>query len=395
MTRRDETDPRRTIAIAIVATAVVALPTLLVGGLAVLISEDLDFGEAELGVVIAVAFGAAAVVAVPAGRLADQLGPRVITRLGLSLGGIALAGIALVADSWVSLALFLAFAGAGITTVQLGINVLVARSVPPARQGIAFGAKQAAVPLAALIAGLALPVVGLTLGWRAAFVLAALAVPLVVWRMPDAAARRSSNDPVGETGRVPMFELLLMTLGVALASAGGNSTPAFVVPSMVDGGMAPAQAGLILAGGSLVGVVVRVSGGWLGDRLGRGALLLIAGLVTAGAIGYLGLAVSDHPVVVVISVALAFGGGWGWGGLTLLALSRLSPDAPGRSMGIVQVGPMVGAVLGPLTFGSIADSVAFGTAWAVMAVLGVLGAATILVSRARLLRIRRERAGRG
>jgi MFS family permease len=390
MTGRPGPHPGRAIAIAIAATTVVALPTLLVGGLAILVQAELGFGETELGIVIAVAFGTAALVAVPMGRLADHRGPRWTSRLGLSLGGVALIGIALLVDSWVLLAVFLGLAGAGITSVQLGVNVLLARSVPPARQGIAFGAKQAAVPLASLIAGLALPIVGLTIGWRAAFLMAALAVPFVVWRMPDAPSSRSPDDPTGSARPLPRAELLFMTLGVALASAGGNSTPAFVVPSLVDGGMAPTQAGLMLAGGSIVGVIVRVVGGWLGDRLGRGALLLIAALVFAGAIGYVGLALSDHPVVVAVCVALAFGGGWGWGGLMILALARISPDAPGRAMGIVQVGPMAGAVLGPLAFGTLAEHVAFGIAWGVMAVFAVLGATTIVISRARLVRRRHQ-----
>ncbi len=376
-----------TIAVGIGATTVVALPTLLVGGMAVLIQRQLDFGEAALGTAIAGSFAAAAVVAPFAGRLAERLGPRRTTWVGLGCGGVSLLGIGLVVDSWPLLVLFLVVAGVGVTIVQLGVNVLLARGIPRRRQGLAFGAKQAAVPLAALLAGLALPVIGLTFGWQMAFVLAAVLVPLVAWRMPDAPRGRGRSRGSAD-GDAPLSSLVLLAVGVALASAGGNSAPAFIVPSTVDRGLTPAHAGLVLAGGSLVGIAVRVAGGWLGDRLGRGSLLVVATFIAIGAIGFTGLAVVEHPVLIVVFTAFAFGGGWGWGGLVLLALSRTNPGAPGRAMGIVQVGPMSGAVIGPVIFGTLAEHVAFGAAWLAMALLALIGIATILVSRRKLLRSR-------
>ena len=368
----------------IAATTVVALPTMLVGGLGILIQRDLGFGEAQLGAAVAASFVGGAIVAMPAGRIVERFGPRRTTLLGLTFGFASLLGIALVASTWVGLVVFLVLAGVGITTVQLGVNVLVARAVPPPRQGLAYGAKQAAVPLASLLAGLAVPVMGISVGWQPVFLVAALIVPLVALGMPDAPPTRPRDEETS-AGTVPLNALVLLTLGVALASAGGNSAPVFIVPSAVDRGIAPAYAGLVLALGSTVGIVVRVAGGWLADRLGRGSLLLVAALVAIGAVGFLGLAVAEQPLLIAAFTVLVFGGGWGWGGLILLALARTNPTAPGRAMGVVQVGPMTGAVLGPLVFGAVAEHVAFGAAWAVMALFSLCGVATILVSRRRLL----------
>lgn len=376
-----------TIAAGIAATTVVALPTLLVGGLAVLIQDELAFGETELGIAIATSFAAAALAAVPAGRLAEHVGPRRTTWAGLGFAAVSMLGIGLITESWSQLVLFLAVAGVGITTVQVGVNVLVARGVPARRQGLAFGAKQAAVPLASLLAGLAVPVIGLTFGWKAAFVLAALLVPLVAWRMPDASPPSRRVTAVGSEP-APPTAFALLALGVALASAGGNSTPAFIVPSMVDRGLEPAHAGVVLAVGSLAGIAARVAGGWVSDLFGRGSLLLVIAMVGAGAIGYVGLALAQHPAAIVVFTALAFGGGWGWGGLVPLAVSRINPGAPGRAMGIVQTGAMSGAVLGPLVFGTLAERVGFSAAWSASAVLAGLGMTTILLSRRRLLEYR-------
>jgi MFS family permease len=232
----------------------------------------------------------------------------------------------------------MAFAGAGVTTIQVGTNVLITRAVPAARRGVAFGVKQAAVPLASMGAGLALPLIGVTFGWHAAFIGAAVAVPVIALLIPATRgqARRAAD---GDRRDLPLRSLIMLATGVAFASAGGNVTPAFLVPSIVDHGIAPADAGVILAVGSLVGVGARIGAGWLGDRLGRHSLLVVASMLGMGAVGYVGLAVSDQPVLIVVFAALAFGGGWGWAGLMLLAVSQLAPDQPGRAMGIVQVGP--------------------------------------------------------
>jgi MFS family permease len=105
-----------------------------------------------------------------------------------------------------------------------------------------------------------------------------------------------------------------------------------------------------------------------------------------GAVGYLGLAVVDQPVLIVVCAALAFGGGWGWAGLMLLAVSQLAPDQPGRAMGIVQVGPMSGAVAGPLIFGFVAEELGFTAAWVIAAALAVIGGVLILTTRSRVRR---------
>jgi MFS family permease len=103
-----------------------------------------------------------------------------------------------------------------------------------------------------------------------------------------------------------------------------------------------------------------------------------------GAIGYVGLAFADEPVLIVASAALAFGGGWGWAGLMLLAVSQLAPTQPGRAMGIVQVGPMSGAVAGPLIFGFVAEELGFSAAWGIAALLAIIGGLIILATRSRV-----------
>lgn len=380
------------IAASVAATWIVALPAMLLGAMAVLLQRDLGFGEKELGIAIAAAFATGGVVAVPIGRLADRIGPQLTIRLGLAFAAIALLGIAAATDGWVRLAAWMAFAGAGVTTIQVGTNVLITRAVPAARRGVAFGIKQGAVPLASMGAGLALPLIGVTFGWQAAFVGAAIVVPVIAVLIPSASSnvKRGADDVPRD---LPVGSLVLLAVGVAFASAGGNVTPAFLVPSIVDRGIDPGAAGLVLAIGSLVGVGARIGAGWLGDHLGRNSLLAVAAMLGMGAIGYIGLATASEPLLIVVFAALAFGGGWGWAGLMLLAVSQLAPTQPGRAMGIVQVGPMSGAVAGPLIFGFVAEEMGFTAAWGIAAVLAIIGGALILTTRSRVRRRGEAAAG--
>jgi MFS family permease len=383
----------RKVSVAVAVSSVVALPVPLVGGLAVLLQEDLGFGDAQLGTAIAAYFASGALASPLVGRLAERLGPRTTVWLGLACALGSLLGIALVARSWASLVVFLALGGIGNTVGQLGANMIVVRGVVAHRQGVAFGVKQAAVPLAALFAGLSVPAIGLTFGWRWAFILGALIAPLVAAAVPINDAR-PSGDGRSRQRDTPVDALILLAIGVALAAAGGDSSAAFVVVYLVDRGFSPADAGLALAAGSFVGLAVRVLAGWLGDRLGRGSLLLAAIFTAVGAVGYVGLAIGGHPALIVLSVTLAFGGGWGWSGLWLLAVSRSNPVAPGTAMGIVHMGGMVGAVVGPLAFGALAEQVAFSASWLLMAAMAMVGIGTMLLSRQRILGARPDLAGR-
>jgi predicted MFS family arabinose efflux permease len=243
--------------------------------------------------------------------------------------------------------------------------------------------KQAAIPICTLLAGAAVPVVALTLGWRWAFVLAAglalAAIPLVPAEQRH--TRRAHAD-----GR-DQATAALIVLGAAATLAGGaaNALGTFLVDSAVERGVSPGPAGLALTLGGAVCAFARIVGGWQADRFPTRQVGMIAGLLAAGAIGLALLAVPGTPAMVA-GVVLGFGLGWSWPGLMNFAVVRLHPQAPAAATSITQTGVYAGGCLGPLCLGALASVAGYPTMWAVAAASMVSAAGLMIVGSTMLRR---------
>src|SRR5690606_2655132 len=107
------------------------------------------------------------------GRLIDRAGWRRAALAGLGVTLLCQLGVA-ASGSVAALVACLVVAGAGYGVVSPASNLVVVREIPERLRGTALGAKQSATPVVALLAGLAVPLVALTIGWRWAFLLAAV-----------------------------------------------------------------------------------------------------------------------------------------------------------------------------------------------------------------------------
>lgn len=360
-----------------------ALPVFLLGGLAVLVREDLDFSEARMGLTVAAFFGAAAVGSTPAGRLADRLGAHVCLGGGLATSAVAMT-LTAAAQSWLQLTFSLALAGLSHSVLQVSANLLLADAIPVNRQGLAFGVKQSAIPVATMTAGAALPIIGLTVGWRWAYVGTALAAALTFAfhrQRTDGAARARPQRNAGyfSVRRGPLF-----TLAVAVGAGAGaaNAMAAFLVQFAVSRGMSAGRAGLLLMAASAVGLATRVGIGWLADIRGSVGLGLVAAMLVAGGVGLAALPVVDPESPLLWAAAgVAFAAGWGWPGLFTFIVANQNPHAPAAATGVTQAGVFGGAVLGPLAFGFLASSVSYTAAWRAGAAAQLMGAMLILLAR--------------
>ncbi|WP_174535021.1 MFS transporter [Micromonospora chalcea] len=368
---------------ATVTTIVCVLPVFLVGGLAVQLADELRFSPAGLGLAVSIYFGVSALASVPSGALVERYGPATVARAGILLSAASLLAVAGLARSYPMLVTLLALSAAANALGQLASNAALAEHVPAHRQGFSFGVKQAAVPVATLLAGVAVPTVALTAGWRWAFVAAAgaalAALPAVPRTGRDRRARAASAGRYGGTG-----PLVVIGLAATLAAAAANALGTFLVDSAATRGLSPGLAGLTLTLGSAVCVLARVGVGWLADRRADGHVGLIAGMLLTGSVGLILLAVAG-PAPLVAGVVLGFGLGWAWPGLMNFAVVRLHPQAPAAATSITQTGVYAGGCLGPLGLGALAGAAGYPAMW-LTAAAAMLLAAVLMLLGARLVR---------
>jgi MFS family permease len=386
---KDRSSGRRAVLLAVAVATAGVLPGFLTGGLAVQIRGELGFGQGALGVAVAVFFAASALASAVSGRVVERVGSSSGMRLAAAVSAASLLAVAVLAGSWWGLVFCLVLGGVGNAISHPATHLLLAREVPQNRQGLAFGVKQAAIPTATLLAGLAVPLIATTIGWRWAFTGGAALALCVALLVPKGSEEEGTRSPVkaARAGDVPLAPLVLLALGIGLGSAAANPLGAFVVESAVATGIEVGAAGLLLALGSAVGIGVRVVFGHLADKLDSGRLRLVAGMLGVGTIGFVLLASGVVPLL-VIGVVFAFGAGWGWPGLFNFAVVKSNPRAPAAATGITQTGASSGAAVGPLAFGLLVEGTSFGTAWLVSGAVALVAAAAILVGRGMLLRAR-------
>ena len=373
-TAHQPVSPALVLTATVVAMVVAVVPVFLASALTLPIRAEFGFGSAQLGTAVSLYFAASAVAMVFLGRVVQRVG----ARMGIRFGGIMVAlsclTIATLATGWGGLAFGLMLAGVGNGLLQPGANLALGRGTPAHLQGRFFGAKQAAVPLAAMLAGGSVPVVATLVGWRSAFIGAsALAAGLAILVPPfdrPHAVRRSAKKakPASATPasqRLYLPPLLLLAGASFFGSGVGNSVAAFLVETLVASGWAETGAGTLLFVASLSAVIVRLGVGVQVDRRDHIGLPGIAVLMGIGTVGLVMIAFQPVPLLMIVAALLAFGAGWGWPGLFHLAMVRDNSHAPATASGIGLAGMSLGGVVGPFTLGYLIENVSYRAAWLV------------------------------
>lgn len=342
------------------AVTVCVMPVFLVGGLAVQLRQSLGLSDALLGLLASLFFATGAVTARPFATFTERVGPTTAMRLSALGSAVCLSVMAAVTSS-TALLIVVAIAGTVNSLCQPASNELLMRRVPAAKRGFAFAVKQSAIPTATLAAGLAVPMIALTIGWRWVFgigaglaLIAAACVPRLRWTRPAGRAR--------ERGGSGGMLLALLSIGTGFGAAAANAMGAFVTVSAVGVGYDEGHAGLMLALGSAAGLVSRLGAGAIADRLRPNLLRMITAMVIVGSVGYLLIALS-HPVLFIVGLVLGFGSGWAWQGVFNFAVAARFPDRVATATAVTQTGVFVGGAAGPVVFGVLTDHVGAPAAW--------------------------------
>jgi MFS family permease len=392
---------------AIIYTVLGVLPLYLMSAQSVLIQQDLDFGPSRFGIVVSSFFLVSSIASRAVGPWIDRNGPTP----GLRLASLITAAVAVLAftvvGGWLSLALVMGLSGLGNAIAQLSSNAVIAGHVAKGRHGISISAKQAAVPLAAVLGGALVPLVGLS-DWRPAFtttlvagiVLAVVCPRLPAHRLvattPDGAGSDTASGTASGPATPPITRRWapeVVTLMGAGACAGGigNGLASFTPHAAVTAGFSPSVAALLLTAGSFVAIVARIGGGWSADRRQRSGYLETVTLLAFGVVGLIGLALAggSRPLFLA-SLLLTFAGAWGWPGVIMLMALRTLRLPAATATGTVAAGSYFGTVVVPILMGIVIEERSYAAVFAGQAVL--LTCSILLVSASVAISTRRDAA---
>jgi MFS family permease len=375
-----------TIGLAVAMTTLGAIPVFLVSSQAVLIWRDIGFAEARFGLAVSCFFAAAAGVAFVGGRIADKLGRRRSTMVAGAISALGSACLAWGTHSYATLLVALVILGFANASLQLTSNISLATSIPLHRQGLAFGMKQSAIPLAIFLAGLAVPAIGVAVGWRWTFVVTGifgLGILASGLSLPNDTAQHKILQ--GSPDRAPFRALVLSAAAMALASAAVNSLGAFLAAWGYEIGMTPSHTGYLLAAGSALSIVGRVVTGHRADVRGGRNLPVVAVQMVAGALALAFVSVGSVETLWPAAI-LAFAVGWAWPGLMLFAIVRVGRDLPGAATGVIQAGAFVGGASGPALFGMLVTYTNYPVAWRIAALCMLVAAGLVMVARVMFVR---------
>jgi MFS family permease len=363
----------------IVVVMTASFPVVLTGAMSVEMRQDIDFDNGSLGAAVLGYYVMSAALSTSCGRLTERVGSQQTLRVAAILGAVACTGIAF-ADRLAWLVVFLIVGGVAMPLAQPASNAVIMERVPHHRRGLAFGIKQSSVPGGTALAGLAVPIVGLTVGWRWAFAGAAVMCLVAAATVPESAQRprrsRSSDDVL----RGSYGELVVLAAAAALGAAPSMSLPVFLTASATGRGFSSAAAGALLTVGSIGGLAVRLLVGARADRRSGGHLRPIAGLMALGGLGLVGMTI-DHPVAFTAATMLAFGAAWAWQGLFNHAVANRWASSPAAATGVTQTGIFAGGIIGPLTFGLLTSRWSDDAGWLVLSVMITTAMCLVLAVR--------------
>jgi predicted MFS family arabinose efflux permease len=375
--------PRRVLIAATLASTVAFIPLFLLGALAIPIRTELAFTEARLGLAVSIFFLAGALGSVHAGRLAERIGARRGMTVSAWAAAVLLIGMAATARSWWSLVAWLALAGLVNALAQPAADLALARGVSLKRQGLAYGLRTGAVPVATVLAGLAVPAIGLTVGWRWAFAGAALLAVLYALASTGldterVRPRQATQEPL------PIGPLVVLAVAMGLGIGLQHAVSAFYVSSAVALGHDDGAAGVWLAVGAVSAAVGRAVSGGVVDVTGRLSPVTVAVMMVLGAVGTATLGLRTGAAGLLAATMVAYAAGSGWNGLKVLMVVRAVPGAPAAAMGVVMVGAFGGGVIGPFGLGLLIEAVGYRVAWAIAATTLAAAAGLVLSAGTRL-----------
>lgn len=375
---------RRPLLTSVAYTVVGVLPLYLTVAQSVRLQEELGFNRTQLGLIVGAFYLMSSIASKRVGPTLARRGPSLGFRLSGLVTTTAAVAASMAPSGWVVLAVAMGLAGLGNAFGQIASNVVIAHVVAGHRRGLAFASKQSAVPVGAMIAGLAVPWLGLSMSWRISYVVPAV-LGLVMMAVAPQFETVATVD--GKAARRTTPALAAFMVAAAIGGGIGNSLASFITDASVTRGFSEAGGARMLTVGSIVAITARLVVGMVADRRRRSGLAELVSLLGVAVIGLTLLGMSSgSEVLFVVAVLLAFAGSWGWQGVMFYTVINIIKMPAATATGAVAAGAYLGTVIVPPLIGGAVDRWSYEIVFQIAAVVMVVGIGALMTSRRLALR---------
>jgi MFS family permease len=248
------------------------------------IRDEFALNKTRAGWVVGAFTTAYGIGQLPAGWLADRIGPRIVVTVGIC--GVAVAGFLVgLSQTYIMMLVFLALMGVAGGGYHPAAPPIIASSVGLENRGRALGVHMVGGSASFFLAPIIAATIAATWGWRGSFI--GLAVPAMVFGVVfyvlmgrrvaggkaegrTAISQAEAPSTPGRLRRLVWF-IILSTSTQAVAFSVISFIPLFLVDHFgVSNEIAAASISYIYASGLLVGPLA----GYISDRLGRVPMVL-------------------------------------------------------------------------------------------------------------------------
>lgn len=324
-------------------------------------APDMGVAETAIGIFSALTYFCGMVSGVFTGSLTARYGPIRVSQWALL--AVAVGMLLMTLAQPLTGLLCAVCIGLGYGTLNPASALVLTAVASPRWRALVFSLKQIGVPIGGMLAGMLVPMLVVSLGWRfAAYLVALLALGVMLLIQPLRQGFDRQPLEGGRSGLLGTLQLIsrqpaLTGLAVVGLAYGGTqvSTGAFFVVFLVSRDISLVQAGMVFLALQAGGVLGRLFWGWCGGVLAPRLLLSMVGLGAALATGLLLQLEAHTPAWWRLPLGFLLGMcSFGWNGLFLAEVARAAP--PGRvseATGGVQVFMFGGVLLLPPLVGAL------------------------------------------
>tara|TARA_Y100001936_G_scaffold100654_3_gene99039 strand:+ start:7473 stop:8654 length:1182 start_codon:yes stop_codon:yes gene_type:complete len=337
------------------------------GFLATVLSEELLVSKGKVGLIVGIYFGATGLGSILAGKITEQIGPRISIVIDMAIVASCSFLIAAIGtySVWVISSVL---AGAAYGLSNTGTNVVIGKVIGAEKRTLAMSVKTSGVPLMATLAAAIGPWSAEQWKWEhillinggAAFSLG-IAAFFIVPNLPPHSVEQSNDKALPSK---------FYWFGIAsfLLIAGSQPLYSWIVSYLEDSlDVSSGSAGAVTSIACFCGVLVMICNGLFADRLGADSRVkLLMALLFSSSIAV--VLVSLGPALGIASVIIGAIVGVS---TQLSAIGTMhacivdkAPLSVSRATGITMTGYYLGALVSPPLFGFLVDwTESFAYSW--------------------------------